>query len=577
MKTTLIKAILIVLLVKVQSQSDGNNIVFDLADLTVDYQTDNGWISLEAFKSSINDLIIQTNDMNKYGQLNWLSIGYPQLVLTPSPTNSSQNLMFVFKPEGFYIRVEMLTNLQRKLFQGVVQRKYNININTEQIVNLVPSKFECSMNFYVDNKRVLINGKVNQFNTFPLKIEFTSPSFTAERLALEKRIKDDGLNLDLNIDCEINSKGKSYRQNTLIITGDQLYKIGMIDDLFGPATDRYVTRRQMTDLTSEVYLKLNIVEDYQMPESQFKESFINDFIAQAANKTFQSIKIEDALKILSTYDFKYDLRPDVINKDLGKIFSIKKTGSKEQIIANKTGFENLKTSSRIDTDASVEGSYFDVFDASASYQYASSKSSDWTKATSSFDSQLKELNDYNENNFEWQRVGEFIKPKTIKVVKLVKSLMSRNLVFSRVKREYYDAPFKRVVSLNTFNNVYLPSNIQESIQRTISLEKNLNYSNYSLWNKLEENRLNLIDKLDTTVQFNSIDLKNFTQIILKNLDDKITVLQKSVSSILNKNPCSTNPCLNGGTCTKGEDNTPLCLCSIYYSGSNCGSSNIVYF
>ena len=163
-----------------------------MADLTVDYQTDNGWISLEAFKSSINDLIIQANDLNKYGQLNWLSIGYPQLVLTPNPTNKSLNQMFIFKPEGFYVRVEMLTNLQRKLFQGVVQRKYNIPISTEQIVNLVPSKFECSMNFYVDSKRILINGKVNQFNTFPLKIEFAAPYTTPERLALEKRIKDDG-------------------------------------------------------------------------------------------------------------------------------------------------------------------------------------------------------------------------------------------------------------------------------------------------------------------------------------------------------------------------------------------------
>ena len=121
----------------------------DLADLTVDYETDNGWISLEAFKSSLNDLIIQSNDMSKYGQLNWLSIGYPQLVLTSNPANKSLSQIFVFKPEGFYVRVEMLNNLQRSLFQSVVKRKYNININVEQIVNLIPSKFECSMNFYV--------------------------------------------------------------------------------------------------------------------------------------------------------------------------------------------------------------------------------------------------------------------------------------------------------------------------------------------------------------------------------------------------------------------------------------------
>ena len=59
-----------------------------------------------------------------------------------------------------------------------------------------------------------------------------------------------------------------------------------------------MTRGQMTDLTFEVYLKLNNIEDYQMPESQFKENFIIDFIAQAAHTTFPSIKIVDALKLL---------------------------------------------------------------------------------------------------------------------------------------------------------------------------------------------------------------------------------------------------------------------------------------
>ena len=35
-----------------------NNIVFDLADLTIDYETETDWFSLEAFKSSIKDIIV---------------------------------------------------------------------------------------------------------------------------------------------------------------------------------------------------------------------------------------------------------------------------------------------------------------------------------------------------------------------------------------------------------------------------------------------------------------------------------------------------------------------------------------
>jgi len=519
----------LILIKQTLQQSDGNNIVFDLADLTVDYQTDNGWISLEAFKSSINDLIIQTSDKNKYGQLNWLSIGYPKLILTPDPINKSLNEIFKFKPEGFYIRVEMLTNLKRNLFKDVVYRKYNINITKEQIVSLVPSRFECLIDFYFDDKRLLITGRVKQFNTFPLKIEFTAPLNTKERTSLEKRIKEDGNNLDLNIDCEINSKGRAYRQNTLIITGDQLYNIGLIDDLFGPHTERYVTRRQMVDLTTEIYLKLNIIEDYHIPESQFKENFINDFITQAAEKTFQSVPIDDVLNSLSQFNFKNDLKPDVILQDLGKIFSIKNTGNKEQIIADKENFENFKKNSQSNTAGLVDGSLFlDIFDASASFHYAKEKSSDWTKSSSSFDSQLKDLNDFNENNFEWTRIGELIKPKKIKVVKLVKSFMSRNLVFNRVKRDYYDAPFKRVISLNTFNNVYLSSKTQESAQCIENLE-NLNL----------EVKKNFKDLNDEFKKF-----KDEFSLYFSNSDRKSQLLVNDLESIKNRLLNSENK-LNG--------------------------------
>lgn len=409
----------------------------------------------------------------------------------------------------------MLTNLKRNLFKDVVYRKYNINITKEQIVSLVPSRFECLIDFYFDDKRLLITGRVKQFNTFPLKIEFTAPLNTKERTSLEKRIKEDGNNLDLNIDCEINSKGKAYRQNTLIITGDQLYNIGLIDDLFGPHTERYVTRRQMVDLTTEIYLKLNIIEDYHIPESQFKENFINDFITQAADKTFQSVPIDDVLNSLSQYNFKNDLKPDVILQDLGKIFSIKKTGNKEQIIADRENFENFKKNSQRNTAGSVNGSlFFDIFDASASFHYANEKSSDWTKSSSSFDSQLKDLNDYNENNFEWTRIGELIKPKKIKVVKLVKSFMSRNLVFSRVKRDYYDAPFKRVISLNTFNNVYLSSNDQDSVQRieNLHLEAKKNFKDLNILLNDELKKF----KNEFSLYFNNSNEKN--QLLVNDLE-----------------------------------------------------------
>lgn len=52
-------AFLVLNLIKKINGQTVNNIVFDLADLTVDYETDDGMIHLEAFKSSLNDLIIE--------------------------------------------------------------------------------------------------------------------------------------------------------------------------------------------------------------------------------------------------------------------------------------------------------------------------------------------------------------------------------------------------------------------------------------------------------------------------------------------------------------------------------------
>lgn len=200
------------------ASSGSNNIVFDLADLTVDYATNTGTISLEAFKSSLNDLIIASKDASTYGQLNWLSIGFPTLVQTS--VNNTYKTLFVFRPEGFYASCDMLTDYQRSLFQDVVYRKYQINITKNQIVNLVPAKFECSMSFYGENSvKYLIKGRVTQLNTSPLRIKFDAPISSTERLAFERRFNKDGKKLDLDVNCDIYSQGQVYRQNTLIITG----------------------------------------------------------------------------------------------------------------------------------------------------------------------------------------------------------------------------------------------------------------------------------------------------------------------------------------------------------------------
>ena len=133
------------------SAVQSNNIVFDLADLSEDYESDAEWISLEAFKSTKNDVIIKEGDASKYGQLNWLSIGFPRLVPFQERNRNSSEFkpkLFMFDSEGFSVGIEMLTNEHREHLSRIVLRKYKIPVAKVQIVSLIPSMFECIFIMY---------------------------------------------------------------------------------------------------------------------------------------------------------------------------------------------------------------------------------------------------------------------------------------------------------------------------------------------------------------------------------------------------------------------------------------------
>lgn len=250
-----------------------------------------------------------------------------------------------------------------------------------------------------------------------------------------------------------------------------MIQLGLTDKIFGPANEVYVTRNQISDLTTEIYQKLNIIEDYQMAQSEFSDNFLDYFISQTASQIFSNVNLKDALNSLSQYDFKTDLQPNIITQELSKIFTINSTKSRELIVLNDTFFEQLKQNSHIATSGSADGDFVDIFSASVSANYVNDKSSDWAKANTSFDNQLNELNKFSSNSIEWQRSGDIIVPKSIQLVKLQKSLMQKNMVFTRVKREYYDAPFQRSMSLSTLGSTDLPSSYVENAQKLLNLER----------------------------------------------------------------------------------------------------------
>ena len=117
--------------------------------MTVDFVQDGEVIQLTAFKSPENDPILDGKKSENYGKLKWYSIGYPMLVKTKSKDNE---FFFHFTPSGFYARIQMLTNEQRRLFIEEVKHVYNISIRMNQIDHLILSSLKCSIKMHEETE-----------------------------------------------------------------------------------------------------------------------------------------------------------------------------------------------------------------------------------------------------------------------------------------------------------------------------------------------------------------------------------------------------------------------------------------
>lgn len=268
-----------------KSQVTPMNVAFDLPDLTVSVETTTGTAQLEAYKSVNNDKILQDSSGTKISQLFWVSVGLPNIIKSPSPQNSSDVRLFHFNNRGFSIYLEMKSDAARNALAAAARSKYKVNISDYQVVHLILSQFECSTILYDDGGyKNILKGKVTDFRNFPLRMDFVAPLGSHDRRLFEEALKESVA--DFQFHCTMESSGaKLIKTNTLTINADQLQQIGLEEKLFGPAgnngkSDVFVTRDQMSELSSEMYSALNIVEDYQMPEHQFKEAFIEEIIKQ---------------------------------------------------------------------------------------------------------------------------------------------------------------------------------------------------------------------------------------------------------------------------------------------------------
>ena len=287
----------------------------------------------------------------------------PDLSPTGERSSKTASRLFHISTTGFYAYVQMLTAAERSPLAVTANDKYRgVDVSDKQIVNLILSRFVCSLTLY-DNtgNEYLITGRVTDFRHFPLRIDFEAPRDGIE-WKLFNGFKDDD-EADLHFTCRVASCGKIMRTNTLTIGLEQVEVIGLVDKLFGSTLQNktqkesvYVTRDQMTELSCEICSTMNIVEDYEMPQFEFSEVFVSALISQAATRNFDQVLIDTALATLSTcgFDFKGDIKPDEIKRELMDVLKVETSDNKSRIVDECTNSRDVQP--KEDGSGSSEGS-----------------------------------------------------------------------------------------------------------------------------------------------------------------------------------------------------------------------------
>jgi hypothetical protein len=453
------------------STTPNSNIAFDLPDLTTIVETPDGrGYQLDAYRTTQNDRILmdirdssgRLHQAWRISRLSWVSIGHPMLVES-APRNSrraTELKLFHFTPSGFYTAVQTLTSHHRQLLAAVATEVHNVNVTQRQIAYLPLTTFECTTMLRDDtDKPHLLKGTINSFRPFPHIMEFYAPENSIERRLFTKALEDDD-NADLQFQCHLSAMGKLVATNTLTITGARLQQLGLEEEIFGPVGNSsanfvYVMRHQMASLASEMYSTLNIVEEYEMPETKFAEAFVDELIRQVAERSFSMVPIDEALSSLSkyTYDATGDMKADEIKRDLGEILVVEKTGNKSHIVNNKSRLAKNDNSDSSSISGSLSANFLFVT-ASAAFNYGHTNSHNSHEETKSLDDQLSDLNRESSNHVKWEIEGNKVVPKWLNVAKLQRSKMSSELRFNRIRRQIFSAPFNQLIELNVPTSRY---------------------------------------------------------------------------------------------------------------------------
>jgi len=224
----------------------------------------------------------------------------------------------------------------------------------------------------------------------------------------------------------------------------------LINQIFGDADVKYVTRNQLDALASEIYAKLNIYEEYGINMDNLRSDFIDEILRQTTTATFQSVPFTDALKSLSPYSIQSDIHPDVITGELSDVMQVRNYGNKSHIVVNEENYERFMERTRKEDGGSAGGSFMGI-GAEASFNTAREKQSENEKTKKTLDDQLKEINNAETNHVIWKREGKKIVPKSLKVSKMSKVKFSKGFAFKKEVKVLDEVKFSENFTLHTLS------------------------------------------------------------------------------------------------------------------------------
>uniref|UniRef100_A0A915HLA1 Uncharacterized protein n=1 Tax=Romanomermis culicivorax TaxID=13658 RepID=A0A915HLA1_ROMCU len=409
--------------------TSSHNIRFVVPDLSVVHNVNGVDLDLHAYK-------VEEHHRNNQ----WVSIGHPVFL-----KNKNGNI-YQFTPESIFMRLQLLSEDQEIALKNMAKKKYP-DVE-EAFIHLIPlQNIDCTTYLFVSGKKFELHGKAHNLNQYEVTIEIPCEEKSETRRAFYTRIKRED---PLNWKCTFTADGKERFVNRIHISAQDIERAVISHTLFGPATEVFVTRNQLTLFSREIRNKLQIEEDYELDE-KFDEKLVERLVSLASS-TFEDRDIDQVLLKLCKLGFSFDerdLTPNEMKRYLSDLITYHKQGDKEFLSVKNDYKLRAEDDEAATKKAGATLSVGPSYSLGANAEVMKRKVQSLENSNMSVKEQLNEINRDNQFNIKFEFDGSKIVPKTIKVALLNKNDFNRDVSVSYRKIMRKEGRYNKEISISS--------------------------------------------------------------------------------------------------------------------------------